>query len=289
LDNKPPWLKKKIHLDNKNISAIKKLIDSSCLHTVCQSAKCPNIFECFSKRTATFMLMGDTCTRNCGFCGVNGGRPLPLDTGEPKKIAAAIKEMGLLYAVVTSVTRDDLHDGGASHFAETVKAIKNLNPNTRVECLIPDFGGNKKDLETLLLEELDVLNHNIETIESNYSKVRSKADYKRSLKLLKRAKTIRPEINTKSGFMVGLGENWGQIINLLEDLKDNKVDIITIGQYLSPSEKNIAVSKYYTPEEYEEIEKAARKLRFKAVTAGPFVRSSYKAEIILDEALEILK
>ena len=260
MDKRPPWLKKKINLDNKNISAIKNLIDSSCLHTVCQSAKCPNIFECFSKQTATFMLMGDTCT--------------------------AIKEMGLLYAVVKSVTRDDLDDGGASHFAETVKAIKRINPGTRVECLIPDFGGNKRNLETLLSEKLDVLNHNIETVESNYSRARSSADYWRSLELLKRAKEIRPDIYTKSGFMLGLGENREQILKLLEDLKKSKVDIITIGQYLSPSEDNIAISKYYKPEEFKEIEKTAIKIGFKAVAAGPFVRSSYGAELVLDKALE---
>ena len=192
MDKKPPWLKKKISLDNKNISSIKNLIDSSCLNTVCQSAKCPNIFECFSKRTATFMLMGDTCTRNCGFCGVNSGRPLPLDREEPGKIASAIKEMGLLYAVITSVTRDDLSDGGASHFTQTVRAIKELNPNTRIECLIPDFGGNTDSLKLLLSGDLDVLNHNVETVRSNYGKARSSADYERSLKLLKRAKKIKP-------------------------------------------------------------------------------------------------
>ena len=286
MDKKPQWLKKKIRLDNKNISSVKNLIDSSCLHTVCQSAKCPNIFECFSKRTATFMLMGDTCTRNCGFCGVNSGKPLPLDKEEPKKIASAVKEMDLLYAVITSVTRDDLDDGGASHFAETVKAIKKINPDTRIECLIPDFGGNKKNLETLLSEELDVLNHNIETIKQNYSRARSSADYDRSLKLLKNAKEIRPGIYTKSGFMLGLGENTEQILKLLKDLKECEVDIITIGQYLSPSKDNIAISKYYTPEEFKEIENTAIKIGFTAVTAGPFVRSSYGAELVLDKALE---
>lgn len=286
MDKKPQWLKKKIRLDNKNISAIKNLIDSSRLHTVCQSAKCPNIFECFSKRTATFMLMGDTCTRNCGFCGVNSGKPLPLDKEEPRKIASAVKEMDLLYAVITSVTRDDLDDGGASHFAETVKAIKKINPDTRIECLIPDFGGNKKNLETLLSEELDVLNHNIETIKQNYSRARSSADYDRSLKLLKNAKEIRSDIYTKSGFMLGLGENTEQILKLLKDLKESEVDIITIGQYLSPSKDNIAISKYYTPEEFKEIENTAIKIGFTAVAAGPFVRSSYGAELVLDKALK---
>ncbi len=286
MDKKPPWLKKKINLDNKNISATKDIIDSSCLNTVCQSAKCPNIFECFSKKTATFMLMGDICTRNCGFCGVNSGRPVPLDKDEPKKIATAIKKMDLLYVVITSVTRDDLDDGGASHFAKTVKAIKNLNSNIRIECLIPDFGGNKKNLETLLSEKPDVLNHNIETVESNYLKVRSSADYEASLELLKRAKKIKPDVYTKSGFMLGLGENREQVLKLLEDLKESKVDIITIGQYLSPSEKNIAISKYYTPEEFKEIEINAIKLGFSGVAAGPFVRSSYGAELVLDRALE---
>ena len=286
MDKKPQWLKKKIRLDNKNISAIKNLIDSSSLHTVCQSAKCPNIFECFSKKTATFMLMGDTCTRNCGFCGVNSGMPLPLDKEEPKKIASAVKEMDLLYAVITSVTRDDLDDGGASHFAETVKAIKKINPDTRIECLIPDFGGNKKNLETLLSEELDVLNHNIETIKQNYSRARSSADYDRSLMLLKNVKEIRPGIYTKSGFMLGLGENREQILKLLKDLKESEVDIITIGQYLSPSKDNIAISKYYTPEEFKEVENTAKKIGFTAVAASPFVRSSYGAELVLDRALE---
>ncbi len=284
MDKKPPWLKKKISLDNKNISTIRKLIDSSSLHTVCQSAKCPNIYECFSKRTATFMLMGDTCTRNCGFCGVESGRPLPLDGDEPKKIASAIKEMKLLYAVITSVTRDDLDDGGASHFARTVRAIKKLNPDTRVECLIPDFGGSKESLEVLLSEDLDVLNHNIETVKVNYGKARSSADYGRSLKLLSQAKEIKPDIYTKSGFMVGLGENREQIGELLEDLMESKVDIVTIGQYLSPSKDNIEVSKYYTPEEFAEIEKSAKIKGFKAVAAGPFVRSSYGAELVLDKA-----
>ena len=286
MDKKPAWLKKKIILDNKNISYIKNLIDSSCLNTVCQSAKCPNIFECFSKRTATFMLMGDTCTRNCGFCGVNSGRPLPLDREEPGKIASAIKEMGLLYAVITSVTRDDLSDGGASHFAQTVKAIKELNPSTRVECLIPDFGGNTDSLKLLLSVDLDVLNHNLETVRSNYGKARSSADYERSLKLLKRAKKIKPGIYTKSGFMLGLGESREQIPELLEDLKESNVDIVTIGQYLSPSKDNIAISKYYTPEEFKEIENTALKIGFKAIAAGPFVRSSYDAELVLDKALE---
>jgi len=286
LDKKPPWLKKKISLNNSNISKIRKLIESSHLHTVCQSAKCPNIYECFSKKTATFMLMGDICTRNCGFCGVESGRPGPPDSKEGGNIAKAVKEMGLLYIVLTSVTRDDIDDGGAAHFYETVRCIKELNPNTKVECLIPDFKGNIASLKKLLSGNLDVLNHNVETVKDNYIRVRKNADYKRSLKLLKNTKNIRPDIYTKSGFMLGLGESRAKVIKLLEDLKESSVDIITIGQYLQPSSDNIEVSKYYKPEEFDGIKAAAMDIGFTAVEAGPFVRSSYRAEAVFDNALE---
>jgi len=286
LDKKPPWLKKKVSLNNSNISKIIKLIESSHLHTVCQSAKCPNIYECFSKKTATFMLMGDICTRNCGFCGVKSGRPGLLDSKEGENIAKAIKEMGLLYIVLTSVTRDDIDDGGAAHFYEIVRCIKELNPNTKVECLIPDFKGNIASLKKLLSGDLDVLNHNIETVKDNYIRVRKNADYKRSLELLKNTKNIRPDIYTKSGFMLGLGETRAKIIELLEDLKESSVDIITIGQYLQPSSDNIEVSKYYKPEEFDEIKEAAMDIGFTAVEAGPFVRSSYRAEAVFNNASE---
>lgn len=286
MDKKPPWLKKKIRLNNSNISKIIKLIESSHLHTVCQSAKCPNIYECFSKKTATFMLMGDICTRNCGFCGVKSGRPGLLDSKEGENIAKAIKEMGLLYIVLTSVTRDDIDDGGAAHFYEIVRCIKELNPNTKVECLIPDFKGNIASLKKLLSGDLDVLNHNIETVKDNYIRVRKNADYKRSLELLKNTKNIRPDIYTKSGFMLGIGETRAKIIELLEDLKESSVDIITIGQYLQPSSDNIEVSKYYKPEEFDEIKEAAMDIGFNAVEAGPFVRSSYRAEAVFNNASE---
>jgi lipoic acid synthetase len=286
LDKKPSWIKKKISLDNSNISEVKRLIDSSHLHTVCQSAKCPNIFECFSRKTSTFMLMGDICTRNCAFCGVNSGKPGSLDKDEPEKIARAVKEMGLKYVVITSVTRDDLDDGGASQFLATVDTIKKLNREVRIECLIPDLGGDEKSLEKLLSGDLDVLNHNVETVRQNYSKARKQADYDRSLKVLSLAKRIRPDIYTKSGFMLGLGESRQQIMELLKDLKANRVDIITIGQYLQPSPENIEVSKYYKPEEFEEIKKEATKLGFMDVEAGPFVRSSYCAEAVLNRALK---
>ncbi len=285
MDKKPSWLKKKIRLNNSNISKVKKLLESSHLHTVCQSAKCPNIYECFSKKTATFMLMGDICTRNCAFCGVESGRPGPPDSKEGENIAKAVKEMELLYVVLTSVTRDDIDDGGASHFYETVRCIKQLNPDIKVECLIPDLKGNIASLKKLLSGDLDVLNHNVETVKDNYAKVRKNADYYRSLKLLKNTKEIRPEIYTKSGFMLGLGETIKKVKELLEDLKESSVDIITIGQYLQPSPENIKVSKYYRPEEFDGIRKTAMDMGFAAVEAGPFIRSSYCAEAVLDSAL----
>ncbi len=284
MDKKPAWLKKKIKLDNANISKVKRLIDASRLHTVCQSAKCPNIYECFSRKTSTFMLLGDICTRNCGFCGVESGRPGPPDREEPARIAGAIKEMGLHYAVITSVTRDDLDDGGASHFLAVVTAIKKLVREIKVECLIPDLGGDRDSLQMLLSGDLDVLNHNVETVRDNYPKARPQADYDQSLRLLARAKKARPDIYTKSGFMLGVGENTGQIMELLGDLRENRVDIITIGQYLRPSPSNIEVSKYYSPREFDLIAEEAKALGFLAVEAGPFVRSSYCAEIVLEKA-----
>ncbi len=285
MDRKPTWLKKKISLNNSNISIVKNLIDSGHLHTVCQSAKCPNIFECFSRKTATFMLMGNVCTRNCEFCGIESGRPELLDSSEPEKIAGAIKEMGLRYAVITSVTRDDLADGGASHFCDTVRKIKKLNPAVKVECLIPDFRGDKGSLEKVISSGLDVLNHNIETIEENYSHVRRGADYHRSLKILNDSKDIKAGMFTKSGFMVGLGESMSQIVKLMGDLIENRVDILTIGQYLQPSPENIRVSKYYRPEEFDRIREIAMDMGFLSVESGPFVRSSYRAEAVLDRAL----
>ncbi|MBN2073278.1 MAG: lipoyl synthase [Actinobacteria bacterium] len=286
MDKKPVWLRKRIALNNDNISMVRGLIEASSLHSVCQSAKCPNIFECFSKKTATLMLMGDICTRNCRFCGVESGKPLPLDPGEPYNTAAAIRKMGLKYAVITSVTRDDLEDGGAGHFAKTVENIKELNPGIRVECLVPDFRKKTSNLEILLRKKPDVLNHNIETVEKNYKDIRNKADYGFSLGLLKEAKRLKPGIYTKSGFMLGLGEDKTGIIQLLKDLKEADCDIITIGQYLRPSDDNIEVSKYYTPGEFEEIKKIAESMGFKAVVSGAFVRSSYHAREALEEVIK---
>lgn len=283
LVSKPEWLKKKICLNSSNINDVKSLLIGLNLHTVCQSAKCPNIFECFSRKTATFMLMGNICTRNCAFCGIEKGKPLLLDNKEPENTAKAALNMGLDYVVLTSVTRDDLEDGGAKHFGRTVREIKKVMLESRVECLIPDLKGSLKNLEILLYSGPDVLNHNMETVERNYRLIRKSADYKRSINILKNSKIIIPDILTKSGFMLGFGEGREEIYQLLFDLKNADCDIITIGQYLSPGPKNFPVQKYYSPEEFEEIKREAENFNFKSVISGVFVRSSYNAAKVFSE------
>jgi lipoic acid synthetase len=280
---KPEWLKKTVSLNNSNINQVKDLLINLNLNTVCQSAKCPNIFECFSKKTATFMLMGNICTRNCAFCGVRSGKPQNLDKFEPKNIAKAVKEMGLSYIVLTSVTRDDLGDGGAKHFAKTVREIKITDSNLKVECLIPDFKGSKENLKILLDVKPDVLNHNLETIKRNYKTIRDHASYNKSLDILKNSKDINPEVLTKSGFMLGLGEEIEEILELLHDLEGTNCDIVTIGQYLQPSKENYPVQKYYSGEEFEKIKNLASSFNFKSVVAGIFVRSSYEAASTINE------
>lgn len=275
--DKPEWLKKKVYLNNQNIAQVNNLILDLNLHTVCQNAKCPNIFECFSNKTATFLLLGNICSRNCAFCSVESGRPIAIDKSEPRCIAAAVSALELKYIVLTSVTRDDLEDGGAGQFAETLRQIKTLMPEAKVECLIPDFKNEAKNLEILLREDPDVLNHNIETVKDNYVGIRNGADYQKSLQILDLSKQIKPDITTKSGFMLGLGENIEEVHGLLEDLKSVNTDIVTIGQYLSPGKNNIPVQKYYSPEEFAELEKYAKNMGFKYVVSGVFVRSSYLA------------
>ncbi|MCL5071121.1 MAG: lipoyl synthase [Actinobacteria bacterium] len=280
---KPKWLKKTVSLNNSNINQVQNLLTNLKLNTVCQSAKCPNIFECFSKKTATFLLMGNICTRNCAFCGVKSGKPQDLDKFEPENIAKAVKEMRLNYIVLTSVTRDDLEDGGAKHFAKTVQEIKSIDPNIKVECLIPDFKGSKENLKILLDVKPDVLNHNLETVKRNYKTIRHHASYNKSLDILKNSKDIDPEILTKSGFMLGLGEEMEEILGLLQDLESINCDIVTIGQYLQPSKDNYAVQKYYSDKEFEKIKKMASNFNFKSVVAGIFVRSSYEAASTISE------
>ena len=269
----PDYLKRGI-IDTDKTKNVRRILKGKCLNTVCEEARCPNKAECYSKDTATFMIMGDTCTRNCRFCNINSGKPSELDPDEPLHVAQAVKELGLNYSVITSVTRDDLPDGGAKHFADTISEIKKLSPNTKVEVLIPDFKGNIKALDTVLNANPEVLNHNIETIEGLYKTVRPQAIYERSLEVLEysKSKTI-----TKTGIMVGLGETEKDLIKLFEDLKSINLDILTIGQYVRPSKNHLEVVKYYTPEEFDAIKNLAQNIGIKVVISAPLVRSSFKA------------
>lgn len=254
-----------------------KYLKSLGIHTVCQSAGCPNIGECFSKRTATFMILGNICTRNCSFCGVPSGIPSPVDPDEPRRVAQAAAGLGLAYVVVTSVTRDDLNDGGASHFAETIRQIKLAIPNAKVEVLIPDFKGDEAALAKVLEARPIVLNHNVETVPRLYPAVRPQADYKRSLKILETASKLKSSIFTKSGFMVGLGESKAEVIEVLKDLRQVGCDFVTIGQYLRPSKAHLPVVEYVTPARFEEYKAIGESMGFRNVASGPFVRSSYHA------------
>ncbi len=278
----PSWLIKKTP-KQKNIRKITELLGKRNFFTVCESAKCPNIGECFSCQTMTFMILGDKCTRNCKFCAVEKKLDpcsLTLDPSEPFNVAQAAKKLNLKYVVVTSVTRDDLKDGGASQFAKTILEIKQEIPEVKIEVLIPDFQGNTKALETVLKAEPYVLNHNVETIERLYSQVRPEANYEQSLQVLKKSKQINKNIYTKSGFMVGLGEKFEEVIEVLKDLRSVDCDIVTIGQYLSPSKKHFPVAEYIHPDIFKAYEEKAYQLGFKFVASGPFVRSSYRAHEI---------
>ncbi len=274
---KPLWLKKKIPSAGSS-AQVKALIRKGGLHTVCREAQCPNQGECFSRGTAAFLLMGDRCTRCCTFCAVSPGLPNPLNPDEPAEIARAVKKMGLSYAVLTSVTRDDLSDGGAGHFCETIEAIGRIVPQTQVECLIPDFQGSKSSLDLVARTDPAVINHNLETVERLYPSVRPGADFKRSLQLIGYLKETFPGLLTKSGIMVGLGETREETRRVLEDLRDQGCAILTIGQYLQPSPKHHPVVRYVPPDEFAGWEEEACQLGFKAVACGPFVRSSFEAE-----------
>lgn len=273
---KPEWLKINLKT-NENFKEIKQMMRGKTLHTVCEEARCPNIYECWANRTATFMILGDVCTRACRFCAVKTGLPTELDWAEPERVAEAVEQMGLQHAVVTSVARDDLRDGGAAIFAATIKAIRKRNPLTNVEVLIPDFQGNEAALKTVMDAKPDILNHNIETVARLSDRVRSKAKYNRTLELLARAKKMQPKIPTKSSIMIGLGETWDEILQTLDDLRSHDVDIVTIGQYLQPTLKHLKVEKYYTPDEFAELKEEGMKRGFSHVESGPLVRSSYHA------------
>src|SRR4030043_623274 len=273
---KPHWLKKRIP-PFQDIQKVKSILEQTDLHTVCEEARCPNLGECFSRGTSTFLILGRVCTRNCGFCAVEHGIPVPPDEAEPQIMAQAVKKMGLQYVVVTSVTRDDLPDGGASLFAKTVQAIRALDPKIKIEVLIPDFQGDSTSLAIVLKEGPDVLNHNIETIARLYPEVRPQANYKRSIDLLRRSKEDYPHIPTKSGFMLGLGETHEEVLELLRNLREVECDFLTIGQYLQPRPDRLPVVRFIPPEEFDEYKRVGHEMGFKAVAAGPFVRSSFHA------------
>jgi lipoyl synthase len=273
---KPPWLKKKIP-PFQDLQRIKSILTEAELHTVCEEARCPNLGECFSQGTATLLILGRVCTRDCGFCAVEHGSPVPPDEAEPLHVAQAMKRMGLRYVVITSVTRDDLSDGGAYHFARTIQAIREMDQGIKVEVLIPDFKGDWRSLGQVLQAGPDVLNHNIETVRRLYPEVRPQADYERSLHLLKRSKESHPHIRTKSGFMLGLGESREEVLGLLQDLREARCDFLTIGQYLQPHPNRLPVMKYIEPEEFDAYRKIGEEIGFKMVFSGPFVRSSFHA------------
>jgi lipoyl synthase len=277
---KPDWLRIRLG-DPTNQNHLLKLIEGLNLHTVCQEARCPNIFECWTNRTATFMLGGDICTRHCGFCAVGKGAPNALDTDEPRHVAEAVRHLNLAHTVITSVNRDDLPDGGAAHWAETIREVRALNPECKVEVLIPDFNGDEDALNTVLDAEPDVLNHNTETIARLYRRVRPDAAYEQSMTLLERAGVRRDReqngMLTKSGIMVGLGEEFDEVVELMKDLRAASCDIMTIGQYLQPHARRLPVERYVTPEEFDRWRELGMSMGFKHVQSSPLTRSSYHA------------
>lgn len=280
---KPEWLKIKLTTGD-NYKELKQMMRSKSLHTVCEEAKCPNIHECWANRTATFMILGDICTRACRFCAVRSGLPSELDLQEPERVAEAAEQMGLRHCVITSVARDDLQDGGASIFAASVAAVRRRMPLCSVEVLIPDFLGNESALRIVMDARPDILNHNVETVERLSDRVRARAKYRRSLELLARAKQMAPAIPTKSSIMLGVGEQWHEILQTMDDLREVGCNIMTIGQYLQPSLKHLAVEQFYTPEQFAELKEEGMKRGFDHVESGPLVRSSYHAGSQLQSA-----
>ena len=279
----PEYLKRPI-IDTETTKTVRRILKTKCLNTVCEGARCPNKSECYSHNTATFLIMGQVCTRNCRYCNISPARPEPLDPQEPEHIAEAVKELGLKYAVITSVTRDDLPDGGAEHFKNCIDEIRKVS-DAKIEILTPDFKGNRASLDTIISAKPDVFNHNIETVRRIFKTARPQGDYDCSLRVLKYIKE-NSSIVTKSGLMVGLGETEEDIEETLLDLKNAGVDIITIGQYIQPSKAHLEVAKYYTPEEFEDLKKLARKTGFKNYQIAPLVRSSYHAKNTFEASLD---
>lgn len=285
---RPDWLKIQLKT-GPNFTELKNLMRGQTLHTVCEEARCPNIYECWENRTATFMILGDICTRACGFCAVKTGLPTELDLAEPERVAESADMMGLRHAVITAVARDDLKDHGASVFAETVRAVRRRRPMCTVEVLPSDMGGNTEALHTLLDAEPDIFNHNIETVRRLTPKVRAKATYDRTLEVLRNSKAYKPQIPTKSSLMLGHGETWDEIIQVMDDLRAVDCDIMTMGQYLQPTKKHLPVRKYWSPDEFAALKEEALKRGFKHVESGPLVRSSYHAHEQAQSAEENIK
>ena len=273
----PSWLKVPMP-GGTTYRELKALMRGAKLHTVCEEARCPNIGDCWERKSATFMILGDICTRRCHYCAVTTGRPGGVDVGEPERLARIVERMGLNYCVITSVNRDDLGDGGAFIFSLCIKLIRAYSPNCKVEVLIPDFAGNVWALKKLIKAKPDVLNHNLETSKRIFKKVRPKGDYKRSLELLALSKELDTNIPTKSGIMIGLGEDFEEIVETMEDLRSHGCDLLTIGQYLRPSQKHWPISKFYKPSEFDQLKRIGTDMGFKHVAAGPLVRSSYHAD-----------
>jgi lipoic acid synthetase len=273
----PDWLKVRIG-GGKNYSKVKTLLRNAKLHTICEEARCPNIAECFGCGTAVFLILGNVCTRECKYCNVTHGLPSSINENEPRDIAESVKILGLKYVVVTSVTRDDLPDGGARVFSQTIQEIRLLNPVVHIEVLIPDFKADRTALQSIVDSAPDVINHNIEVVETLFPEIRPQGDYHRSLSVLRIIKTMDNQIKTKSGFMIGLGETKEQILSTIQNLKTAHVDFLTIGQYLQPTKQHAEIKKYYTPEEFQEFKNIALSLGFAHVESGPLVRSSYHAQ-----------
>lgn len=276
MKKKPEWLK--VSYNKEAVEKVSGLVAKLNLNTVCKEANCPNLGECYKKRTATFMILGNICTRHCRFCNVSNGVVEAVDPKEPQHLAEAVKELDLKHVVITSVTRDDLKDGGAKHFSDTIKAIRALNPNVSIEVLIPDLKGVAEHLDIVIAANPDVINHNVETVQKLYPEVRPEADYNRSMDVIQYIKTNAPHIKTKTGIMVGLGETEEQVYEVMDDSLEAGCDIFTIGQYLQPSPKHIAVKAYITPETFEKYKKTGEAKGFHYIASGPLVRSSYRAE-----------
>jgi lipoic acid synthetase len=273
----PEWIRIRV-TEGENFKDLKQMVRSGRLHTVCEEARCPNIFDCWNRRTATFMILGDVCTRACRFCAVTSGRPTELDLGEPLRVAESVAELGLKHAVITSVDRDDLKDGGAGIFARTIRAIRRRSPGTTIEVLTPDFQCNLESVETVVDAGPDIFNHNTETVPRLYSRIRPKAVYANSLALLRHVKSLAPNMVTKSGLMVGLGETEDELLDVFRNMRVHDIDVLTVGQYLRPSKQHAEVVRYYRPEEFARFKEQALAMGFAHVEAGPLVRSSYHAD-----------